>query len=71
MPAIKVLVAVFIYRLAAAIIQPMGVNPVTDALTNLAGILTVVAGAGITVGIMFFILITVVIGTGNATLFIR
>ncbi|MBT9157181.1 MAG: Stage III sporulation protein AE [Firmicutes bacterium] len=71
MPAIKVLVAVFIYRLAAAIIQPMGVNPVTDALTNLAGILTVVAGALITVGIMFFILITVVIGTGNATLFIR
>ncbi|MBS3939144.1 MAG: stage III sporulation protein AE [Peptococcaceae bacterium] len=71
MPAIKVLVVVFIYRLAAAIIQPMGVNPVADALTNLAGILTVVAGALITVGIMFFILITVVIGTGNATLSIR
>ncbi|MBS3872819.1 MAG: stage III sporulation protein AE [Firmicutes bacterium] len=71
MPALKVLVVVFIYRLAAAIIQPMGVTPVAEALSNLASILTVLAGALITVGIMFFILITIVIGAGNATLSIR
>lgn len=71
MPALKVLVVVFMYRLAAAIIQPMGVTPVADALSNLASILTVLAGALVTVGVMFFILITIVIGAGNATLSIR
>jgi len=71
MPAIKVLVVVFIYRLAAAIIQPMGAAPVADALSNLASVLTAVAGALIVVGIMFFLLITVVISTGNASLAIR
>lgn len=71
MPALKIMVTVLIYRLAAAIIQPMGSNPVVEALGSLAGILTVVGGALVTVGIMLFILITIVIGTGNAALAIR
>ncbi|MDP3487397.1 MAG: stage III sporulation protein AE, partial [Bacillota bacterium] len=71
MPAIKIMVVVFIYRLAAAIIQPMGSNPVVDALSSLASLLTVVAGALVTVGIMLFILITIMISTGNAALSLR
>jgi len=71
MPALKVMVVVLIYRLASAIIQPMGSNPVVDALGSLAGLLTVVAAALVTVGVMLFILITVVIGTGNAALSLR
>lgn len=71
MPAIKIMVVVFIYKLAAAIIQPMGSNPVVDALSSLAGLLTVVGAALVTVGVMLFILITIMIGTGNAALSLR
>jgi len=71
LPAINVMVTVFIYRLAAAIIQPLGAKPVVQALDSLADILVVVGGALVTVGIMLFILITIVIGTGNAVLAIR
>ncbi|KAF0197416.1 MAG: stage III sporulation protein AE [Bacillota bacterium] len=71
MPALKIMVIVVIYRLAAAIIQPMGSNPVVDALSNLASLLTVVGAALVTVGVMLFILITIVIGTGNAALSLR
>jgi len=71
LPAINVMVTVFIYRLAAAIIQPLGAKPVVQALDSLADVLVVVGGALVTVGIMLFILITIVIGTGNAVLAIR
>lgn len=71
MPALKIMVVVVIYRLAAAIIQPMGSNPVVDALSSLASLLTVVGAALVTVGIMLFILITIMIGTGNAALSLR
>jgi stage III sporulation protein AE len=71
LPAINVMVTVFIYRLAAAIIQPLGAKPVAQALDSLADVLVVVGGGLITVGIMLFILITIVIGTGNAVLAIR
>lgn len=71
MPAIKIMVVVFIYKLAAAIIQPMGSNPVVDSLSSLAGLLTVVGAALVTVGVMLFILITIMIGTGNAALSLR
>jgi len=71
MPALNVLVTVIIYRLAAVIIQPMGVKPLVEVLDSLADVLVVVGGALVTVGIMVFILITIVIGTGNAVLAIR
>lgn len=71
LPALKIMVVVLIYRLASAVIQPMGSNPVVEALGSMAGLLTVVAGALVTVGIMLFILITVVIGTGNAAISLR
>ena len=71
MPAIKVLVVVLIYRLAAAIVQPLGASPVSEALGSLGAVLTVVAGALITVGVMLFILIAIVIGSGNAALGLR
>lgn len=71
LPAINVMVTVFIYRLAAAIIQPLGAKPVVQALDSLADVLVVVGGALVTVGIMLFILITIVISSGNAVLAIR
>jgi len=71
MPAIKVLVVVLIYRLAAAVVQPLGANPVSEALGSLGAVLTVVGGALITVGVMLFILIAVLIGSGNAALGLR
>ena len=71
MPALKVMVLVFIYRLAAAIVEPLGAGPIADSLGSVASVLTVIGGALITVGIMFFIFIAVLIGTGNAALSLR
>lgn len=71
MPALKVMVLVLIYRLASAVVQPMGSNPVSEALGRLASLLTTVGAALVTVGVMLFILITIIIGTGNAALSLR
>jgi stage III sporulation protein AE len=71
LPAVKIMAVVLVYRLAAAIVQPMGATPVSEALSSLGSILTVVSGALITVGVMLFILITIVVGSGNAALSLR
>jgi len=70
-PVIKILALVFIYRLAGAIIQPLGVDPMVKCLNDIAGNLIFIAVTVSSVALMFFVAVTVIIASGNITVMMR
>jgi len=70
-PVIKIISLVIIYRLAAALVQPIGESGVSDALQTMGNALTLVFAAVAGVGLMFFIAISVVVGMGNFNVMLR
>lgn len=70
-PVIKIIVIALIYRFAAAILQPMGDSLISDTLEDMSGILFLTFAAVLTVAIMFFLTITIIIGTANFTIMLR
>jgi stage III sporulation protein AE len=70
-PAIKILMIAFIYKFAAAILQPLGGGPIIKCLDIISkSVIYVFAALGI-VSIMFFLSITVIIAAGNLTMMMR
>lgn len=71
LPILKILSAAVVYRLAAALMQPLGAQKLGDALNLLGGYLFLVFGAVAAVGLMFFIALAIVVGLGNFTVMLR
>jgi len=70
-PVIKIISMVIIYRLAAALVQPIGDGEIADALHTMGNALTLVFAAVAGVGLMFFMAISVVVGLGNLNVMLR
>lgn len=70
-PALKVFSVLFIFRLVTALIEPLSDERLVDALNSLAGSLTLVLACMLTVGLMFFISITILVSMGNVTTLVR
>ncbi|MBP2240831.1 stage III sporulation protein AE [Cytobacillus eiseniae] len=70
-PAIKILMIAFIYKFAAAILQPLGGGPIIKCLDIISKSVIYVFAALAIVSLMFFLSITVVIAAGNLTLMVR
>lgn len=70
-PVIKILAMVFVYRIAAALVQPIGDSNVAEALDTMAGMLTLLFAAVASVGLMFFIAVAVIVGLGNINVMLR
>lgn len=71
LPLVKLVVLVFIYRLVAAAIQPVGPGPVTASLQAMGDHIVLVAVATAVVGLMFFIVLSVMLAAGNAAVMMR
>lgn len=70
-PAIKILMIAFIYKFAAAILQPLGGGPIISCLDIISkSVIYVFAALGI-VSLMFFLSITVIVAAGNLTMMMR
>ncbi|WP_042355088.1 stage III sporulation protein AE [Bacillus rubiinfantis] len=70
-PAIKILLISFIYKFAAAILQPLGGGPIVNCLDIISkSVIYVFAALGI-VSFMFFLSITVIVAAGNLTMMMR
>jgi stage III sporulation protein AE len=70
-PAFKILIIAFIYKFAAAILQPLGGGPVIKCLDIISkSVIYVFAALGI-VSLMFFLSITVIVAAGNLTMMMR
>ncbi|RBP46663.1 stage III sporulation protein AE [Garciella nitratireducens] len=70
-PIIKILSIIIIYKISAAIIEPIADGRIVNSLNDISKSLTLILASIISVGIMFFLVITIIIGTGNATVMMR
>jgi stage III sporulation protein AE len=70
-PLIKILALAAIYRLAAALIQPLGDNRLVEMLNAIGGSFTVLFAVTALVGLAFFIGLTILVALGNLTYALR
>jgi len=70
-PIIKILAIVFIYKLAGAIIQPIGESSMVKCLDDMANSLILIFISVAAVAMMFFMAITVILASGNITVMMR
>lgn len=70
-PLLKIISLAFIYKLAGALIQPVGDNQMGDCLNSLGNSLLTIFGAVATVGLLFFFAVTIVLALGNFTVMLR
>lgn len=70
-PVLKIISLIFIYKIAAAIAQPIGDKMISDSLNLMGNGLTMVFLAVTAVCIMFFFVIAIVIGVGDFSLMLR
>lgn len=70
-PLVKIVIIAFIYKLAGAVIQPVGEEKISDCLNGLGNSLLTVFGAVATVGLLFFFALAIVVGLGNITVMLH
>lgn len=70
-PIIKVWAVILIYKLTNAVIQPIVENRIVEAIASLENTLTLILASLATAGLMFFLIITVLVGLGNLAAVMR
>jgi stage III sporulation protein AE len=70
-PAIKILMIAFVYKFAAALLQPLGGGPIIKCLDIISKSVIYVFAALAIVSLMFFLSITVIVAAGNVTMMMR
>jgi len=70
-PLLKIFALVVIYRVATVLVEPISDARLVDALGTMAQTLMLVMAAVATAALMFFIVITVVVGIGNLAAVVR
>ncbi|TYS68147.1 stage III sporulation protein AE [Sutcliffiella horikoshii] len=70
-PAVKILSIAIIYKLAAALLQPLGGGTVIKCLDIISKSIIYIFAALAIVSFMFFLSITVIIASGNITVMVR
>ena len=70
-PAIKIVVLIFVYKMIAAIIQPIASPNITTCFSEVGKALLLILVGILSVATMFFITITIIVEAGNTTLMFR
>jgi stage III sporulation protein AE len=70
-PAVKILALALIFKISAAILQPMGDSPITECLQIIGKNMIYVFASLAAVGFMFFLAITIIITAGNISVMMR
>lgn len=70
-PLVKIITIAFIYKLAGAVIQPVGEERISDCLNGLGNSLITVFAAVAMVGLLFFFALAIVVGLGNITVMLH
>lgn len=70
-PVLKILSLALIYKLTAAIIQPVSSNQVVSSLNTMGTSLMLIFAAVISVGLMLFFVIAIIVGAGNFSTMLR
>jgi stage III sporulation protein AE len=70
-PVMKMTAIMLVFRIAAAVTQPLGDSRVSDCLDELGGALSSLCVCVATVGLMFFIGVSIVVGLGGVVVAVR
>lgn len=70
-PVVKILSLLLIFKLAAALVEPITDPRLVQAMSGLAGSIALLAAGVITAALMFFVGITVVVSVGNTAAVMR
>lgn len=70
-PLLKIIAIIFIYKLSSALIQPLGDTPLCDSLNTMGNCLLLIFAAVTAVSLIFFLVIVVIMGAGNAAVMLR
>ncbi|MGP4107305.1 stage III sporulation protein AE [Virgibacillus sp. L01] len=70
-PALKIFAIALIYKLAAAILQPIGDGPVITSLNTISNYIVYILACLLAVTIMFFLAIVILVAASNITLLLR
>lgn len=70
-PAIKIVALLLVYKIIGALIQPIASPNITNCFNEVGKALLLILVGVLSVATMFFITITIIVETGNATLMIR
>lgn len=70
-PAIKILAVALIYKVAAAVVQPIGYEPVVTSLNIISKYIFYILACLLIVSLMFYLAIVIIIIASNVTLLMR
>lgn len=70
-PALKILALALIYSFTGAVMQPLGDSPIIHCLDTIGKGLITIFAAMATVGLMFFIAVTIIVTAGNMSVMLR
>ena len=70
-PIIKIVVLLFVYKLIAAVIQPVASSNIVECLSQVSKSLLLILVSVLSTATMFFITITIIVEAGNAALMLR
>jgi stage III sporulation protein AE len=70
-PAMKIMALALIYNVSAAVMQPLGSNPIINCLQTIGKSLIYVFASLAAVGFMFFLAVTIIITVGNVSVMMR
>jgi len=70
-PALKIIAIVIIFKVAAALIQPIGDSNIADTIQSMGNSLIMIFASVATVALMFFLTIIIVVTTANITVMLR
>jgi len=70
-PLIKIVAMMFTFKISAALVEALGEKNLSDSLQDMSKGLLYIFAAVASVGIMFFMAVTIIIGTGNLAVMLR
>ena len=70
-PAIKIAAIAIIYKIAAAVLQPIGDGPVISTLNTISNYILFILATLLVVSLMFFLAIVIIVVASNLTMLVR
>ena len=70
-PIIKILALVFVYKVSSALVQPVADGRIVEILNDTGNSLIMIFLIVAAVSLMFFIILAVIVGTGNLSVMMR
>lgn len=70
-PVMKMVAMILVFRISAALIEPLGQKDLADTLQEMSKSLILIFASVASVAVMFFMAVAVVVGSGNLTIMLR